>query len=130
MSIYTPIIATRGLQEWTEHGTTGTGTCSRHPMRAEDLTAPVLVDREELLRASDSPVTDIWREPSLDVGLPPGNVRHLMEGCIGVGGSTEGHPYDGTELRSCDSVGVDVWVKYQEAKGAKVTRRNEGEEGS
>lgn len=118
------IIAVRGLAGWYECGRTPHGQFSRSApggLAEKELTAPLRYDLSEALARSSNPAMDIWRRASLDLSLPDGHVRSMFEGCIGCGGSLDGHPWDGdlNSIHSTDSVGLHVYQAILEAYGVK-----------
>lgn len=125
-----PSLAVKGLAGWHEEyfqrSRAGGYTTWSSPCDEDKLTAPVRVDMSHVYQAegiSRSAVA-IWKRPNLDLSLPEGNVRGLLEGCIGCGGSKHGRPFNGdlSSLKSTDSVGLEVYVAILEASGGIVTR--------
>ena len=113
-----PVVAFLGLVGWHEYcrNTSGSYTYSRGPLEEHEVTAPIRVDLRPALDCPD-PVAKIWKRPSLNLSLPDDNIRGLCEGCNG----TEGHPWvEGEELRSTDSVGLNVYLRVLRAQGAIV----------
>jgi hypothetical protein len=123
MSKSVALLAVKGLAGWNEYGSDRPGsTFSRGPYYNDsELTAYIRLDISEPLSSSVNAVGDIWKRPTLDLNLPPCNVRSMFEGCIGCGGSLSGHAWDGNlaSLTSSDSVGLDVYVAVLRAYGAK-----------
>lgn len=116
-----PVVAFLGLVGWHEYGrnTSHSYTYSRGPLEEHEVTAPVRVDLRPALDCPN-PVAKIWQRPSLNLSLPDDNVRTLLEGCNG----TEGHPWiEGEEIRSFDSVGLNVYLRVLQAQGAIVEHR-------
>ena len=119
-----PVVAFLGLVGWHEYGrnTSHSYTYSRGPLEDHEVTAPVRVDLRPALDCPN-PVAKIWERPSLDLSLPDDNIRNLFEGASD-GGSTKGHPWvEGEELRSFDSVGLNVYLRVLQAQGAIVERQ-------
>ena len=120
-----PVVAFLGLVGWHEHGRSGFGsTYSRGPLKEHEVKAAIRVDLRPALDCPD-PVAKIWMEPSLNLSLPDDNIRKLFEGCIGSEGTTEGHPWiDGEEIKSFDSVGLNVYLRVLQAQGAIVEHQS------
>ena len=121
-----PVVAFLGLVGWHEYGrnTSHSYTYSRGPLEEHEVTAPIRVDLRPALDCPD-PVAKIWMEPSLNLSLPDDNIRKLFEGCIGSEGTTEGHPWiDGEEIKSFDSVGLNVYLRVLQAQGAIVEHQS------
>ena len=81
-----------------------------------ELEAPirVVLSAESLSR--------VITNPNLDLSLPDDNVRNLLEGCIGCGGTTDGHRWDGNveSLRSSDAVGLNVYLALLWSQGSRI----------
>jgi len=116
-----PLVAILGLAGWYEHGTPY--NYSRGPLALSEVKAPILIDKSAALAAADSPVGEVWSMPSLDCSLPAGNVRDLLEGCIGCAGTLDGHAWDGGQVSCAASVGINVYVELNRRAGYVVTER-------
>ena len=119
------VVAFLGLVGWHEYGrnTSHSYTYSRGPLEDHEVTAAIRVDCRPALDCPN-PVAKIWQRPSLDLSLPDDNIRKLFEGCIGSEGATEGHPWvEGEEIKSFDSVGLNVYLWVLQAQGAIVERQ-------
>jgi len=117
-----PIVAFLGLVGWHEYGrnTSHSYTYSRGPLEEHEVTAPIRVDLRPALDCSN-PALRVWIRPTLNLDLPDDNICGLFEGCNGSEGTTEGHPWvEGEEIRSFDSVGLNVYLRVLQAQGAIV----------
>ena len=120
-----PVVAFLGLVGWHEYSRNSsyTSTSSRGPLEEHEVTAPIRVDLRPALDCPN-PVAKIWERPSLNLSLPDDNIRKLFEGCNGSEGTTKGHPWvEGEEIKSFDSVGLDVYLWVLQAQGAIVERQ-------
>jgi hypothetical protein len=118
-------LAIKGLPGWTVYGRCSYGVYHCGPYTDADLPKgiPYRVDMTQEYEKDGigASVSKIWKRPNLNLALPDGNVRCLMEGCIGCEGTTDGHAWDGSlaSLQSLDSVGLAVYLEILRAAGGK-----------
>jgi hypothetical protein len=94
-------------------GRATTTCCAERGSDVASVKSPLRFDTRPI------PLSVKLKGPSLNLGLPDNHVRHLFEGCIGCGGSTEGHPWDGSlKFDSGDSLGLVPFVAWLRSVGA------------